>query len=1105
MNSSSRTSTVAERFYAWEQRARGEDRYDTPVELEPPFRYMAAPRRAADRDDTRRRTWLAHLFQGRSPAPEPQGEPGDEPLPRAFSWRAPLVERIALVPEDADLPPGLSRAWVETLAALGGPVSYELVGHGGRAEIRLACAATDEALLRQSFEGAVPGALLSDDIRPLAHLWSEAPGESILVEFCLARASVLPLAWDLHKVLDPLGPLAAALSSVPNGIGVLQVLFEPASAPWAEATTGAVRTPGGDPLFAAAPDLTRLADEKVASPLFAAALRLGLCSKDERAAQGVLRAVAGTLARLGAPDRNELMPLVPQDAGEDSDLELDLLLRTTHRSGMLLSSRELGEIVRLPTSRAPVPALVRRAPIALPEALRRASPGAIRLGQGERGGEIWLPEAERLRHVHVIGASGSGKSTLLVDMIAQDMEAGRGLAVLDVHGDLADAVMARVPEHRIEDVVVFDPSDPVSVVGWNVLHAETEAERQVLASDLVAVFRRLSTSWGDQMTSVLANAVLAMLSLPGGGTLVELRRFLVDKAFRASCVDALEDEHLAAYWRTEYGLIASRHPEAPILTRLDALLRSPLVRGAVSARSRPLDFRGLLERRGILLARLSQGAIGAENAALLGSLLVTKIQQAALARQDTAEQHRAPFYLYMDEFHEIATPSMATLFSGVRKYGVGLVVAHQDLYQLHGAVPEVERAVLANASTRVCFRVGGEDARKLASGFRGFSEDDLTALATGEAVCRIGTSSHAATLRTRPLLTSDEGALDWRREAVIASSRERYGVPRGAMGSNEEGKAQQQSLPASGGSRQHEGQTGAAAEAAAAQSQGKQSSSHARRQIRRVPKAPRADSEGSAVDSVAARSSKSDMSSTQETPPPPSPQTPAAPSQGGSASPSKPGRFDELVRTRPAHQEGGSKDAARGAVSEDTPARSASSVSARRLGRGGQRHRALQETVQREAVAKGWRAAVEHTLPAGGGAVDVSLERGDVRVACEISVTSTPEHELASVRKNLAAGYSLVVVLSESEKGLQKLERCIAAALPLAQRDRVRFGHPDALFKSILADLPAPSENTQVVGAYRVRVKRSAESGAEDAARRRALSDVLAQSMHRLGGADMPS
>jgi len=360
-------------------------------------------------------------------------------------------------------------------------------------------------------------------------------------------------------------------------------------------------------------------------------------------------------------------------------------------------------------------------------------------------------------------------------MILEDIEAGCGVAVLDPHGDLADEVAARIPEERVSDCVFFDPSDEEAVVGWNILRAQSEAEREILASDLVGVFRRLSTSWGDQMTAVLGNAVLAFLESPRGGTLVDLRRFLVDAEFRKAILATVADPYVASFWDIEFPRLIGRRPEAPILTRLDMFLRSKLVRRVVTASDRPLDFRALTNEGGIFLGKLAGGAIGEENAALLGALLVSKFHQVTLARALEAPSTRRPFHLYADEFHLVATPSMASLFSGARKFRLGVTVAHQDLSQLHATAPDVERALLANAYVRICFRLGDDDARAMAKGLSTFTAEDLMSLRTGHAVCRVGGRDADFNLETEqlPALSSEDA--EERRREVREASRERFG------------------------------------------------------------------------------------------------------------------------------------------------------------------------------------------------------------------------------------------------------------------------------------------------------------------------------------------
>ncbi|MEA2692384.1 MAG: hypothetical protein QOJ16_1771, partial [Acidobacteriota bacterium] len=506
-------------------------------------------------------------------------------------------------------------------------------------------------------------------------------------------------------------------------------------------------------------------------PLYATVIRVG--AKSPRGGWDLMGTLAAALAGLGSPGGNSLIPV---SEGEGVDLEEDLILRQTHRSGLLLSADELLSLVHLP------PPSIRLTKLKRQEPGERAPPpeafgSGVVIGENRNQGRktaVRLPEEVRGRHLHVLGASGMGKSTLLLQMICQDIEAGRGVGVLDPHGDLVDEILGRIPPERWGQVALFDPSDEEYPIGWNILAAHSQVEKQLLASDLVGIFRRLSTSWGDQMTSVLANAILVFLEAPGGGTLLDLKRFLTDRLFREKILSTVPDPYLVSYWREEFPLLKGK-PVGPIATRLDGLLRMKVLRNIVAAPKSHLDLRRVVDGGVIFLGKLSAGAIGQENAALLGSLLVSGFHQAALSRQELLSTERRSFNLYIDECQHFATPSMAALLSGVRKYRLALTVAHQELSQLKSRAPEVESALLGNAGTRIVFRVGEEDARRLEKGFSVFTAADLVNLGVGEALCRIDRADHDFNLRTIPLPPLEAAVASAGREAIRKYSRERYG------------------------------------------------------------------------------------------------------------------------------------------------------------------------------------------------------------------------------------------------------------------------------------------------------------------------------------------
>jgi hypothetical protein len=782
---------LTEQFYAWERRGRGCSVFSYPVNLEPPFRpflgHFLLPSRSPI-DDARKSTWISALadrFLGGGAAPRPApGLPADlaailaEPEPEPFEDE-PQVEFEIVPARDFVAAREQAEAFLLSLTSARFPIAFEILSVAGSVSVLFAARESDAGLLRDQLRAFFTDAAVRVRKDSAASSWRKgSASESVVVEFGLLREFMLPLRTLKRLDPDPLISVFGALSGLEEGeSGMLQLLFTATAHPWSESVMRAVSDGEGGSFFTDAPSLLKLAGEKVSRPLCAAVLRIAGRSPKRGRGWEIVRRLSGTVAQFGAPDGNEFVPLSVEG---DHDLEEDLLARQSHRSGMLLSTEELIPLIHLPGASVRFPALAREeeAPSKAPPSVTRE--GGVLLGhcvhQGERV-PVMLPTNFRMRHTHIVGASGSGKSTLLLSLILQDIARGEGVAVLDPHGDLIEEVLARIPEERLSDVVLLDPSDEDFPVGVNVLHARSERERTLLSSDLVAVFRRLSTTWGDQMHSVFANAIQAFLASERGGTLVDLRRFLVEEEFRESFLETVTDPEVVYYFRREFKLLVGR-PQGPILTRLDSFLRPKLVRNMVAQREDRIDFRAVVENGKVFLAKLAQGAIGEENAALLGSLLVAKLNQVAMSREDLRPEARRPFHLVIDEFHNFVTPSMASLLSSARKYRVGLTLAHQELRQVESRDRDVLSSVLANAVTRIVFRVGDEDARKLEGGFSFFEAEDLKNLAVGEAICRIERSEDDFKLVTSPVLEVPEREARSKRTKIVAQSRERFARPR---------------------------------------------------------------------------------------------------------------------------------------------------------------------------------------------------------------------------------------------------------------------------------------------------------------------------------------
>jgi hypothetical protein len=699
-------------------------------------------------------------------------------VPQVFADSAPVVELQVTLPPEAKIARDAAEHFLVTLTYGSRPVTFEVLGRQHSISVQFACRGPDVSTLREQLRAHFPDVAITEDPSNLERAWESADRSvTLVVDFGLAHEFMRPFRTVKTLDPDPLIAVAGALGDLGDDeVAALQILFQPCRSPWAAEIVRAVADPEGRSFFADAPEMLSLARTKVGRPLFAVLLRVAARSRSEERAWGIVRGLGGALAQFADPASNELIPLEP-DGYESDEHAAAFLSRLTRRSGMLLNSEELVSLVHLPS------ASVRSEKLRRQVKKTKAAPASVaghelRLGENVHAGRttsVTLTPAQRTRHTYVIGASGTGKSTLLLNMIVQDLEAGAGIGVLDPHGDLVDRILGHVPDGRLDDVVLLDPADEAYPIGFNVLSAHSDLERTLIASDLVAVFRRLSTSWGDQMTSVLGNAILAFLESSEGGTLADLRRFLVEPEFRRAFLGTVGDREVVYYWQREFPVLAGK-PQAPLLTRLDTFLRPKLIRRMVAQRKSTLDLGAVMNEGKIFLAKLSQGAIGEENAYLFGSLLVSKFQQLAMSRQELGESERRHFYLYIDEFHHFITPSLANILSGARKYRLGLILAHQDLRQL-AKEPDVLSAVLTNPCTRIAFRVGDVDAKKLEEGFSAFRADDLQSLGVGEAIGRVERADWDFNLRTVALPEVNQALASSRRERIVAGSRARYGGP----------------------------------------------------------------------------------------------------------------------------------------------------------------------------------------------------------------------------------------------------------------------------------------------------------------------------------------
>ncbi len=344
-----------------------------------------------------------------------------------------------------------------------------------------------------------------------------------------------------------------------------------------------------------------------------------------------------------------------------------------------------------------------------------------------------IRKVDRRSHIYIIGKTGTGKSTLLETMIRADLESGNGFALLDPHGDLVSRIVADIPKRRKKDLVYLNVHDNTQPLFFNPLECVAPEKRALAASGLLETFKKLWPDfWGPRLEHILRNALLALLDQPQA-TLSDILRLLEDVTYRKNAAARVCNPQVRGFWLREFESYSARFRQeaiAPIQNKVGAFLSNPLSYKILSQPKSSFDLREIMDGGKIFLVNLAKGRIGEDSATLLGSLLVTSIGLAAYGRAETPEEDRQDFFLYLDEFHSFTTLSLANMLSELRKYRVGMVLAHQYLSQLD---PKIRDAILGNAGTIVSFRLGLSDAEILEKEFYpAFCAGDLIRLPNHE-------------------------------------------------------------------------------------------------------------------------------------------------------------------------------------------------------------------------------------------------------------------------------------------------------------------------------------------------------------------------------------
>ncbi|MEK7588048.1 MAG: type IV secretion system DNA-binding domain-containing protein [Patescibacteria group bacterium] len=604
-------------------------------------------------------------------------------------------------------------------------------------------------------------------------------------QLVLTNAFYYPLkTYKDVKDLDILASVLGQMAKLPAGEAVaVQLRLSPAGNRWQQ--TGAAVIARGIPDPTSTIGRTknhphaRIIESKISQMGLSAAIRIVAVAASELRAKELLHTVGGTFGVYTLGEGNNLAVSEPA-FWQKKKLEHAFAARTS----------DLGPKFQVLT--APELASLWHPPGLALSAIKNISWGAHLTGEAPEDLPIaavnffartefknavatfGIKKEDRRKHVYVVGKTGTGKSTMIANMAINDMRNGEGLAVIDPHGDLTDILLDFVPSYRINDVVYLDPSDTEHPFHLNPLEVKNPVYRELIASGIVSIFYKLyAHSWGPRLEYILRNTILTLLHVPQA-TFLQVPELLTNEHYRAKIVEKLPDQVLKNFWLNEFGKMSPQlrsEAVSPILNKVGQFLSSQTIRNIIGSPVSTVDLETMMNEGKIVFVNLSQGKLGEDSSALLGAMIITKLQLAAMNRVYVAEGERKDFYLYVDEFQNFATNSFIKILSEARKYRLDLTLANQYIGQID---EEVQKAIFGNAGSIVSFSVGAFDARLLAREFGlKYKEEELVGLGNYQVILKLSIDNHTSgpfSATTLPL----PRAKNQNRDKVIRGSRERY-------------------------------------------------------------------------------------------------------------------------------------------------------------------------------------------------------------------------------------------------------------------------------------------------------------------------------------------
>lgn len=607
------------------------------------------------------------------------------------------------------------------------------------------------------------------------------PFKGVIKELKLSKGNYYPIGtYDKFTDIDPMSSVLSVLSKTePTDIVLVQIAIEGTSAKWQSqgASYAEYGTKNEDGTYSPRSDKT-IITEKISYPGFKTSVRV--VSNTNKTLSELLSAF-GVFTR---SDGNHFSGRKYGLFGKNNIVKDTLERKVT--GNCILNVLELATLWHLPSEKIKTTGIAWGTKVLSepPENL----PNAITTKEEDRmnvnffGKTIFknkdtifgIKDIDRRRHIWAIGKTGTGKSTLIANMAIDDLKKDRGLAIIDPHGDLSDIVLDYIPKHRINDVIYFNPADTSYPVVINPLEVTNNEEAELVVSGIVSIFNKIfGFSWGPRLEYILRNSLYTLALVPNS-TLKDVPLLLTNKLYRQKVEATISDPTMLAFWRDEFDKMPERLQQeaiSPILNKVGQFVTSPLIRTVIGQPKSTIKLDDVMNDGKILLANLSQGRLGEDNAALLGAMLITKFQLAAMHRVALPEEARRDFYLYVDEFQNFATGSFIKIMSEARKYRLDIMLANQYMAQIP---EEVTKAILGNAGTVMTFAVGANDADILTKEFAEvFSAQDLINLGKYQIATKMtidGQITRPFVSTTLPLPISS----NQNREKVINASRQHW-------------------------------------------------------------------------------------------------------------------------------------------------------------------------------------------------------------------------------------------------------------------------------------------------------------------------------------------